>query len=70
MRIISQNEIHAVSGASGFLTTVLGRVDNVSTQLGGALFSTGFSLNDTLFSVVQLQGKDSSLELDQLSKLI
>jgi hypothetical protein len=70
MRIISPNEISAVSGASGFLTTVVGRVDNVLTQTGGALVTTGLSLNDTLFSVVQLQGADSSLELTQLSKLI
>lgn len=69
MRTISQHEMSAVCGA-GFLTTALGRVDNLATQLNGTLFTTGFSLNDALFSIVQLQGKDSSLELSKVPGLI
>lgn len=69
MHTISRHEIAAVSGA-GFLDTTLGRVDNVLTQTGGALVTTTLALNDALFSVVQLQSKESILQLNQLGKLI
>jgi hypothetical protein len=69
MHTISHHEIAAVSGG-GFLDTTLGRVGNVLTQTGGALVTTTLALNDTLFSVVQLQSKESILQLGQLGKLI
>lgn len=69
MHTLSKSETAAISGA-GLLTVVLGRVDNLATQTGGALISTGLALNDSLFSIVQLDGKAPTIELGQLSTLI
>ena len=69
MRTISLNETTIVSGA-GFLGITLGRVEDLTTHLGGALATTTLALNDTLFSVVQLQSKESPIQLDQLTKLV